>query len=170
MESTAIPKIDSSPLDISYYPVNYPLLNMQHKVTEPLQARVIYSRPYAKGRKIFGGLIPWNTVWRFGANEETEIEFYTNVLVNGNKVKKGRYSMFAIPDSTSWTIILNKDLDTWGSFAYDQSKDVLRTKVPVTPLAQPVENLSIFFDKAAGGYALRAMWENAAVSVPIISQ
>ncbi|HMX78835.1 MAG TPA: DUF2911 domain-containing protein, partial [Ferruginibacter sp.] len=73
---TNLPPLDKSPMDVSYYPVNYPLLKVQGKSTEPLVARVIYSRPQKNGRVIFGELIGYGSVWRLGANEATEIEFY----------------------------------------------------------------------------------------------
>ncbi len=107
------PQVDTSPLDIIYYPANYPLLKVQEKTTEPLVARVIFSRPQKNGRAIFGELIEYNKVWRLGANESTEIEFFQNVTINNVKVKKGRYSLFAIPAENKWTIIINKETDSW---------------------------------------------------------
>ena len=161
---------DKSPLDASYYPADFPLMNLQRKVNEPLRARVFYSRPQKNNRQIFGSLIPYKKVWRLGANEATEIEFFTNVLFNNVKVKKGRYTLYAIPDSTSWTVILNKELNTWGSFAYDQAKDVARTSIPVIPLTEPAEFFTLYFDKAATGYALNAVWDNCKIILPITLQ
>src|SRR4051794_13928524 len=74
-----IPQLDKSPMDMAYYPDNYPVLKIQDKATEPLVARVIYSRPQKDGRTIFGGLVEYGTVWRLGANEATEIELYKDV-------------------------------------------------------------------------------------------
>ena len=79
-------------MDMSYYPNRYPVLKIQDKVTEPLVARVIYSRPQKNGRVIFGELIDYGKVWRLGANEATEIEFFTDVKINEIKIKKGRYT------------------------------------------------------------------------------
>lgn len=70
-----IPSLDKSPLDMSYYPVNYPILKIQDKLTEPLLVRVTYSRPQVAGRTVFGELVEYGKVWRLGANEATEIEF-----------------------------------------------------------------------------------------------
>src|ERR1700753_4009541 len=74
--------LDNSPLDMSYYPVDYPVLKIQDKVTEPLVARVVYSRPQKRGRKLFGDLINYGEVWRLGANEATEVEFFRDVKVD----------------------------------------------------------------------------------------
>src|SRR5689334_8830913 len=121
-----LPALDKSPMDMCYYPSNYPVLKIQDKITEPLVARVIYSRPQKNGRTIFGDLVEYGKVWRLGANEATEIEFYKNVSIDGKKVEKGRYTMYAIPDTSKWTIILNKETDIWGAYKYDQNKDLLR--------------------------------------------
>src|ERR1700712_1571650 len=127
----SIPPLDKSPMDMSYLPVNYPVLRVQHQATDPLIARVIYGRPQRNNRKIFGDLVPYKSVWRLGANEATEIEFFRDVKINGKKLPKGRYTIYAIPDSSQWTMILNKDTDTWGAFGYDQRKDFLRQDIPV---------------------------------------
>jgi len=80
-------------MDMSYYPNGYPVLKIQDKITEPLIARVIYSRPQKNGRVIFGELLEYGKVWRLGANEATEIEFFKDVKNNNKKKKKGRYTM-----------------------------------------------------------------------------
>ncbi len=92
-----LPAIDKSPMDMAYYPVNYPVLKIQDKAAEPLAARVIYSRPQKEGRAIFGGLIEYGKVWRLGANEATEIELYRDVKIKDKKLAKGRYTLYAHP-------------------------------------------------------------------------
>ncbi|HKZ67409.1 MAG TPA: DUF2911 domain-containing protein, partial [Chitinophagaceae bacterium] len=77
---SSLPPVDKSPLDVCYYPFRYPNLKAQDKITEPLTARVIYSRPKKEGRTVFGGLIEYGKLWRLGANEATEIEFYKPVI------------------------------------------------------------------------------------------
>ena len=109
---TNLPPVDKSPMDMSYYPNGYPVLKIQDKITGPLVARVIYSRPQKNGRVIFGELMEYGKVWRLGANEATEIEFYREVKINNKKVKKGRYTMYAIPYADIWTFIINKENDT----------------------------------------------------------
>lgn len=160
------PAVDKSPLDISYCPDSYPLLKLQEKTNEPLIARVIYSRPQKNGRVIFGELIPYNKIWRLGANEASEIEFYHPVVINKIKVKKGKYTLYAIPSANKWTLVLNKETDTWGAFKYDEKKDVLRLEVPVEKTTEPVDNFSMLFSKLNGVYALIIAWDEMQVSLP----
>jgi Protein of unknown function (DUF2911) len=166
-DAQTIPPIDKSPMDMSTYPTNYPLLKIQDKAKEPLTARVVYSRPQKNNRVIFGELVEYNAVWRFGANENTEIEFFKDVKINKVLVKKGKYSLFAIPDTDKWTIILNKDLNTWGSFKYEKSKDLLRVDVPVQKSKELVEVFYIYFDKTTTGFSLNAGWDDIKVTLPI---
>ena len=162
-----IPAMDKSPMDMAYFPADYPLLKTQNKATQPAVARVIYSRPQRDNRVIFGELIEYNKVWRLGANEATEIEFYKDVIIGGKKLLKGRYTLYAIPTETKWTIIVNKDTDTWGAFIYDEKKDVLRTDVPVQTVSTPVEDFSMEFTPRDKGANLVIAWENVSVSLPI---
>ncbi|HUC82902.1 MAG TPA: DUF2911 domain-containing protein [Flavisolibacter sp.] len=157
--------LDKSPMDMAYYPVNYPVLKIQDKATEPLVARVIYSRPQKEDRTVFGGLVEYGKVWRLGANEATEIELYKDVKVKEKKLAKGRYSIFAIPTETEWTIIFNKDTDVWGAFKYDEKKDVLRISVPVQKTT-PVEAFSISFAKSNNGADMLIAWDEAMVTLP----
>ncbi|MEP7278971.1 MAG: DUF2911 domain-containing protein [Bacteroidota bacterium] len=161
------PLMDKSPMDMSYYPVNYPILRIQDKATEPLVARLIYSRPQRNGRNVFGELLEYNKVWRLGANEATEIEFYKDVLINGKTVPKGRYTLYAIPTEEKWTIIVNKETDIWGAFKYDSGKDIVRADVPVQKQAEPQEAFTMFFEKTTGGFALTAAWDTALISLPL---
>lgn len=87
---------------------------------------IIYSRPGVKGRKVFGGLVPYGEVWRTGANEATKISFSDDVTIDGKPLPKGTYSLHTIPGEHEWTIIFNKVADQWGSFTYKQSEDALR--------------------------------------------
>lgn len=159
--------LDKSPMDMSYYPVNFPVLKIQDKANEPLVARVIYSRPQKNNRTIYGELVEYNKLWRLGANEATEIEFFRDVKIGGKKVIKGKYTLFAIPTPSEWTIILNKDTDIWGAFKYDEKKDVLRTKVPVTNTTEPIDNFTIVFDGTASGANLIIGWDTKMAYVPI---
>jgi len=166
-QTSKLPEVDKSPMDVSYYPNNYPILKIQNKVTEPLIARILYSRPQKQGRKIFGELVEYGNVWRLGANEATEIEFYKDVKIGGKKVLKGRYTLYAIVSETVWTMILNKDTDTWGAFKYDSKKDVLRTDVSVKKTEEVTESMSMLFEKSATGISLIIAWEQVKVTLPI---
>lgn len=163
-----LPAIDKSPMDMAYYPVNYPVLKIQDKASEPLIARVIYSRPQKNNRVVFGELVEYNQVWRMGANEATEIEFYRDVKIGGKKVLKGKYTIYAIVNPAEWTLILNKETDTWGAFKYDQKKDLLRVTVPVQQTAQPVDAFTVFFEKIPNGINLNIAWDTVLVSLPIL--
>lgn len=166
LAQTTLPPVDKSPMDMSYYPNNYPVLKIQDKITEPLAARVVYSRPQKGGRIIFGGLVKNGEIWRMGANEATEIEFFKNVRIGGKKIAKGRYTLYAIVNENYWTIIVNKDTDTWGSFKYNQKKDVIRTDVLVQKTDAVIESLVMAFEKSTTGFNLIIAWDNVRVSVP----
>ncbi|MEP7109020.1 MAG: DUF2911 domain-containing protein [Ferruginibacter sp.] len=162
-----LPPVDKSPMDMSYYPNGYPVLKIQDKVTEPLVARVIFSRPQKNGRTIFGELLEYGKVWRLGANEATEIEFFQNVKIGSTRIKKGRYTMYCIPNAEKWTIIINKETDTWGSFKYDESKDIVRIDVPVQKQSDVLEAFVMVFDKNPTGAGLIIAWDNFKVILPI---
>ena len=157
------PVADPSPADIVYFPLNAPKAK---DATKPV-IKIIYSRPQRKGREIFGVLEQYGKVWRFGANESTEVRFSEKVNIGGKKIKSGTYSLFAIPNKDNWTIIINKQTDKWGAFTYDQSKDVVRVNVPVKTLAKPVEYFSITFTPLDRGAVLIAAWDKIQVEVPI---
>jgi hypothetical protein len=166
-QSNNLPPVDKSPMDMCYFPINYPVLKIQDKVTEPAVARVIYSRPQKNGRLIFGDLVEYGKVWRLGANEATEIEFFKGVRIGDKKVEKGRYTLYAIPTEDNWTIILNRDNDTWGAFKYDEQKDVLRTTVTVQKLNEAVEAMAMTFERSDSGCNLVIAWDNIKASLPI---
>lgn len=162
-----LPALDKSPMDLSYYPANYPLLKIQDKSPGPLIARVLYSRPHKTGRAIFGGLVEYGKVWRLGANEATEIEFFKPVRIGGRKISRGRYTMYAIVNASSWTIIINKETNTWGAFRYDPEKDLVRIDVPVQRTEDNIESLAMAFEKTTTGMNLVIAWENIRVQMPI---
>ncbi len=162
-----LPPVDKSPMDMSYYPAGYPVLKIQDKATEPLVARVIFSRPQKNGRVIFGELLEYGKVWRLGANEATEIEFFQNVRIGGVKVRKGRYTLYCIPFAEKWTLIINRETDTWGSFKYDEAKDVTRLDVPVQKQKESLENFVMAFEKTATGASLVMAWDDIKVNLPV---
>jgi tetratricopeptide (TPR) repeat protein len=129
-----------------------------------------YSRPSAKGRKIFGGLVPFGEVWRTGANEATKITFGAEVTFGGQVVPAGTYALFTIPEEKEWTVILNKVLGQWGSYSYDAKNDLLRVKATPTKLAEPLESFLICVgDMKDDGANLTLAWESTRVSVKIHS-
>ena len=162
------PPMDKSPMDMSYCPNGYPVQKIQDKITDPLLARVIYSRPQKNGRVIFGELVEYGKVWRLGANEATEIEFFKTVRINGKKVKKGRYTLYCLPYADKWTLIINKETDTWGSFKYDEKQDLLRVDLPVLKQAESLDAFVMAFDKTVSGYNLNIAWDDVRVTLPIV--
>jgi hypothetical protein len=159
--------LDKSPMDMAYFPSDYPMLKTQNKAAQAPLIRVIYSRPQRDNRVIFGGLVEYNQVWRMGANEATEIEFFKDAVIAGKKIAKGRYTLYALPTESKWTIIINKDTDTWGAFVYDQKKDVLRTDVPAQTISTPIDAFTINFIKSDKGASLVVAWDTVSVSLPI---
>lgn len=157
------PAADPSPADIVYFPLNAPKAK---DATKPV-IKIVYSRPQRKGRDIFGVLEQYGTVWRFGANESTEIRFFKKVNIGGKKIKAGTYSLFAIPNKDTWTIIINSETDKWGAFSYNQAKDIVRVNVPVKTLAKPIEYFSLTFTPATEGATLIAGWDKTQIELPI---
>lgn len=98
------------------------------------EVKIDYSRPGVKGRVIWGELVPFDKVWRCGANEATKFTFSADVLINDKPLKAGSYSFFAIPGTEKWTVIFNKIADQWGAFEYNEAEDALRIEV------YPIEN------------------------------
>ncbi|MDB5246325.1 MAG: hypothetical protein JWQ40_719 [Segetibacter sp.] len=155
--------LDKSPMDVGYYPANFPILKMRGQANGDPSARILYSRPQKKGRTIFGDEIKYNEVWRLGANESTEIEFFKNATFGGKKIPKGRYTLYCIPTEAKWTIILNKDNYNWGSFTYKSDKDLARFDVPVQKNSEAVEALTMFFDNNS----LDILWDYNKVEIPV---
>ncbi len=129
---------------------------------------VVYSRPSVKGRKIFGGLVPYGEVWRTGANNATKITFSTDVKINGAPVAAGTYALFTIPGEDEWTIIINKGAAQWGSFQYKEADDVVRVKAKPVKLAEHAESFFIVFDTLRDESAdLLLAWDDTLVPVQI---
>lgn len=127
-----------------------------------------YNRPSARGRRIFGGLVPFGQVWRTGSDEATTVTFSTDAAVNGAMVPAGTYALFTIPTPSTWTVILNRQSTQWGSYAYDPAQDVARVVVPSAATADHVEALSLTFDDVTARSAtLQIAWERTRVPVRI---
>lgn len=132
------------------------------------QIELSYSRPAAKGRSIFGDLVPYGKVWRTGANQATTITFGDDVTIGGKLVKAGKYGLLSIPDNYEWTIIITKQLDVTSPNAYKQDEDVVRIKAPVNSLPFPIQSFMILFENiTSNSVDLMILWEQSAVSIPI---
>jgi hypothetical protein len=148
---------------VSYAQPNHP--KSPHDTVKTKDITITYGRPYKKGREIFGKMEPYGKVYRCGADEATQITFAKDVTFGGKSVKAGTYTFCAIPNATSWTVILNSKLGQWGAFDYDKYKDqdVVHVDVPVTTLSTPTEQLTM----TAGGGKVSLAWDTVQVDVPV---
>jgi hypothetical protein len=137
---------DRSPMDMVYFPKDYPIQKMSGKTTSLPLMRVIYSRPQKQNRKIFGDLVKYHIPWRLGANESTEIEFFSTATIQDKKIKPGRYILYCIPQETKWTFVFNSNLYSWG-LEQNRQKDVIQFDVPVEKYNMPVEFFTIASEK-----------------------
>lgn len=130
---------------------------------DKMNITIHYGSPSVKDRKIFGELLPYDQVWRTGANEATTIEFSTNATIEGKGLPAGKYSLFTIPNEDQWTIIFNEVSDQWGAYEYDQKKDALRVQVSANNNSELVEDLTFTVEK--GMVILN--WEKTTVSFTV---
>lgn len=128
---------------------------------------VDYSSPRAKGRKVFGGIVPYGEVWRAGANEATTFVTTADLMIGGHHVPAGNYTLFTIPGQDKWTLIISKKTGEWGVPYPGADSDLARLDMKVAPTSGAVENFAIAFDKGAKGCTLRMEWENTRASVDI---
>lgn len=141
-----------------------------------LAVKVVYCRPYKKGRLIFGekaagALVPYDTYWRLGANAATSITFGQSVRFAGQPVSAGTYRMYAIPGASTWKVVLNSELDRWGAREPSHDKDVVTVEVPVTVAPSSTEQFTIQIASqssgAPGGASLDLGWDTTLVRVPL---
>ncbi|MDX1462170.1 MAG: DUF2911 domain-containing protein [Marinirhabdus sp.] len=130
---------------------------------------VEYSRPSMKGRTIFGGLVPYDQMWRTGANANTKVTFSTDVMVGGKSVKAGSYAIYTKPGKQNWEVMLYTDTNNWGTPQnWDDSKVAATVTSPVYPMPMNIETFTISFDDVTNDSAnLGIMWEKAYVAVPM---
>ena len=127
-----------------------------------------YSRPSAKGRKVFGDIVPMDKLWRTGANAATKITFDNPVEIGGKKIDTGSYILYTIPGEDNWEVILNKGLKNWGVDGYKESEDVVRFKVPAIKSTTNIETFTMqFANVKAESCDLQVMWEKRAIAILI---
>jgi len=128
---------------------------------------IVYCRPAAKGRAVFGNLVPFGKVWRTGANENTTISFSDDVIIDGKTLPKGKYSLYTIPKIESWEVIFYATTNNWGNpETWNDANVVLRTTVKEEALSKPVESFTIGIDNLTADSAELSMaWENSSVSM-----
>jgi hypothetical protein len=126
-----------------------------------------YGRPSMKGRKIIGELVPYGKVWRTGANEATALTTEADLNIGGTNVPAGKYTLYTLPSEGTWKLIINKQTGQWGT-VYEESQDLARVDLKKSSLSQPVEQLTISFDKKNDSTAdLVLQWETTQLSVPV---
>jgi hypothetical protein len=173
VQDSLLLSLDKSPMDMSYFPEDYPKQKMVTPNMANPVARVIYSRPQKKGRIIFADssagenvILLYGQEWRLGANEATEIEFFKPVTINKQKIVPGRYIIYCIPYAGKWKLILNENLYSWG-LHIDKAKDLTEIELPVIKNNIQVEYFTMLFQKAAYGCDLVMAWGDIKVVLPI---
>jgi hypothetical protein len=132
--------------------------------------RTNYSSPRMKGRRIYGDLVPFGEVWRAGANEATTFVTNGDVVVGGKTVPAGSYTIFTIPMTDKWILIINRKTGEWGIPYKYESDELARVDMTVSKLPAPLENFTIGYDKSASGCALRIDWETTRASVDLTAK
>ena len=147
-----------------------PPASAQCKFSDGKTVTIDYSSPRMKGRKIFGGLVPSGEVWRTGANEATKFATDTNVNVGGTDVPAGSYTIFTVPNTDKWVLIISKKAGEWGIPYKYEADELARVDMSVSRISAPVENFTIAFDQAGNKCTLRMEWENTRASVDIVKK
>lgn len=128
--------------------------------------KITYGAPSKRGREVFGGLVPFGRVWRTGANEATEITFTRNVMISGQPLPAGTYTLFTIPNERKWTILFNSELGQWGAYKYDEKKNILAVSaIPLT--SEETEVLTFTFEAKDRLAYLTLAWDKTRISLPI---
>jgi Protein of unknown function (DUF2911) len=153
--------------------INIPSLSPSAKIEQQIglaSVSISYARPSLRCRKLLGQAnIPYNTIWRMGANEVTTLTLSKDVLIANQHLAKGKYAFVAIPNDKEWTIIINKDSDQWGVYDYNSKKDVLRFNIKVDQLASNIETLTFSFEDIKTTSAnIVFRWENIQLQIPIL--
>lgn len=143
---------------------------------DSLRLEVFYNRPYKKDRDIFGNLVPYNEVWRTGANEATTFKTNQDLTIEGSKLEAGKYTLWTIPGKTSWVVIFNDKMYNWGvnfsdgKASYLKEFDALRVEVPISKNLKSVEQFSIYFHEQFGTIHMFLAWDDIVVPVSLNSK
>jgi len=148
-------------------PVLSPAASATCKFADGKSIKVDYSSPRAKGRKIYGGLVPYGEVWRTGANEATTFVTDAGVTIGGKDIPAGNYTMFTVPNADKWSLIINKKTGEWGIPYKYESDEVGRYDMSVSKTSGPVENFTISFHEMGKGCHMYLDWENTRATVEI---
>ncbi len=133
-----------------------------------LKIDINYNSPSVKGRDVWGALVPYGKVWRTGANNATTFEVNQEVLINGETLAAGKYSLFTIPSDGEWTIIFNKEANQWGAYSYDKGQDALRITTKTGKTQEMVEQMTFEVgDNDENVGVVSFMWENLKTSFSV---
>lgn len=156
---------------LSAQELKLPALSPTSTITQEFSTskiEIVYSRPSMRGRKIFGDLVPFGSVWRTGANAATKITFGEEVEIGGTKVPAGSYSFYTVPGSSEWEVIINKNTGNWGAMGYDTKDDVVRLKVKASSTPQKMETFTMWIGNITfSSCTIELGWENTMISVPV---
>lgn len=162
--------VDQSQMDMEYFPVDFPIVQLNKQDGAKPLARVVYSRPHKHNREVFGtdarAVVKYGSNWRLGANEATEIQLFQPAMINNKQVQAGRYTLYAVPTPTQWTVVLSTKTDNWG-LDIDTTKDVVRTTLPVQAQSPPLEDFTMKFSGSGNEGMLLMAWDSAKVEMPI---
>jgi Protein of unknown function (DUF2911) len=144
-----------------------PPAQAQCKFSDGKTITMDYSSPRMKGRKIFGGLVPYGEVWRTGANDATTFVTTANVSIEGKDVPAGSYTIFTVPEQDKWTLIVNKQTGEWGVPYKYEANELARVPMQASKTSSPVENFTISFNQSGSACTLQMSWENTQASVQV---
>lgn len=154
--------------------INHPRISPKTTLIQSVgltEVTITYSRPSARGRKVFDGIVPFGRIWRLGANESTHISFQDSVSVLGNTLPPRTYALYAIPEKNKWVVIFHKNLNLWGDGRdlYDSQEDALRISVAAHPFTEYTETFTIEMNSLTHDKGdLEIYWENTGVSIPLV--
>lgn len=158
--SQCFTELDENPHDIVYF--------RSSKFSLP-EVKVVYGRPDAKDKTVFGTQIPYGKIWRTGSNEATEIKFYQDIMFGNKFVEAGTYALYTIPNENYWTIILNKKTDTYGAFFYNPKDNIAIITVPAGE-GDMLENFTIAFTSKEYGSQMVLAWAKTRIKVPLYTE
>ena len=148
-----------------------PALSPTSKISQGFSTsdiEITYSRPSARGRQVFGSLVPFGQVWRTGANSATKVKFGEDVIINGKSIKAGEYALYTIPNKTQWEIIFNKGVGNWGASGYTTADDVARFSVQSKTINNKIETFTINISNITFNTCnIEMTWENTKVVIPV---
>ncbi len=162
---------DKSPMDLAAYPASSRFRNLAKPEdfdNSAPKVRVVYSRPQMNGRKVFGELLKYGEMWRVGANQTTEVTFFTDVMIGDTKINSGRYGLFAKVHEDNWEFIIHKNVQSWGPPNHNDEDNIVTVKAPIAKTPSTLEALSITYEEVGDNMVnLVVGWEDTMARLPI---